>query len=70
MDELAEDGMTMLCVTHEMSFARDVADRIVFMDGGVIVEASSSGKLLQPSGVRAGENISRPDPSLARGFHA
>ena len=35
---LAEEKMTMVIVTHEMSFARDVADRIVFMDGGVIVE--------------------------------
>ncbi|GAA0920672.1 amino acid ABC transporter ATP-binding protein [Nonomuraea longicatena] len=38
MRKLAEEGMTMLVVTHEMGFARDVADRVVFMDGGVIVE--------------------------------
>jgi polar amino acid transport system ATP-binding protein len=38
MRRLAEDGMTMMVVTHEMAFARDVADRIVFMDGGVVVE--------------------------------
>ena len=38
MKELAKAGMTMLVVTHEMGFARDVADRVVFMDGGVIVE--------------------------------
>jgi polar amino acid transport system ATP-binding protein len=38
MRQLARDGMTMVVVTHEMSFARDVADRAVFMDGGVIVE--------------------------------
>ncbi len=38
MQQLARDGMTMVVVTHEMSFARDVADRVVFMDGGVIVE--------------------------------
>ncbi len=36
--ELAKEKMTMVIVTHEMSFARDVADRIIFMDGGVIVE--------------------------------
>ena len=35
---LAEDGMTMLCVTHEMGFARQVADRVIFMDRGEIVE--------------------------------
>jgi polar amino acid transport system ATP-binding protein len=38
MKELAEAGMTMMVVTHEMGFARDVATRVVFMDGGVIVE--------------------------------
>ena len=38
MRELARGGMTMVVVTHEMSFARDVADRVVFMDGGVIEE--------------------------------
>ncbi len=38
MVSLAEDGMTMLCVTHEMGFARSVADRIIFMDYGEIVE--------------------------------
>ena len=38
MRKLALDGMTMLVVTHEMAFAREVADRVVFMDAGVIVE--------------------------------
>ncbi len=38
MVELARDGMTMVCVTHEMGFAKAVADRIVFMDGGEIIE--------------------------------
>ena len=38
MISLAEDGMTMLCVTHEMGFARSVADRVIFMDRGEIVE--------------------------------
>jgi polar amino acid transport system ATP-binding protein len=41
MKELAEAGMTMMVVTHEMGFARDVATRVVFMDGGVIVEEGS-----------------------------
>jgi general L-amino acid transport system ATP-binding protein len=41
MVRLAEDGMTMLCVTHEMGFARQVADRVVFMDEGRIVESAS-----------------------------
>ena len=41
MKQLAEDGMTMVVVTHEMGFAREVADRAVFMDGGVIVEEGS-----------------------------
>jgi polar amino acid transport system ATP-binding protein len=38
MRNLAKEGMTMLVVTHEMGFAREVADRVVFMDGGVVVE--------------------------------
>ena len=38
MRELADAGMTMIVVTHEMGFARDVADKVVFMDGGVVVE--------------------------------
>jgi ABC-type polar amino acid transport system ATPase subunit len=38
MIELAQEGMTMVCVTHEMGFARKVADRVLFMDAGIIVE--------------------------------
>ena len=38
MKELAADGMTMVVVTHEIGFAREVASRVVFMDGGYIVE--------------------------------
>jgi ABC-type polar amino acid transport system ATPase subunit len=38
MRNLAEEGMTMVVVTHEMGFAREVADRVIFMDQGVIVE--------------------------------
>ena len=46
MRGLARDGMTMMVVTHEMSFARDVADRVVFMDGGVVVEEGTPEELL------------------------
>lgn len=42
MQELADDGMTMVVVTHEMGFAREVSNRVVFMDGGNIIEESSS----------------------------
>lgn len=38
MKNLAAEGMTMVIVTHEMGFAREVADRVVFMDGGYLVE--------------------------------
>ena len=44
--ELAEGKMTMVIVTHEMSFARDVADRIIFMDGGVIIEEGNAYDLI------------------------
>ncbi len=47
MKELAEGGMTMVCVTHEMGFAREVADRIIFMDGGYIVEEGSPEEVLK-----------------------
>jgi polar amino acid transport system ATP-binding protein len=47
MRSLAEDGMTMMVVTHEMHFARRVADRVVFMDGGVVVEEGPPGELLE-----------------------
>ena len=41
MIELAEEGMTMICVTHEMGFAKKVADKMVFMDHGEIVEVGT-----------------------------
>ena len=41
MVELAEEGMTMICVTHEMGFAKQVADRVIFMDGGEIIEENN-----------------------------
>lgn len=44
MIDLASDGMTMICVTHEMSFAKTVADRIIFMDEGIIVEQNTPDK--------------------------
>ena len=40
MIDLANDGMTMICVTHEMGFARSVADKVIFMDQGEIIEAA------------------------------
>jgi polar amino acid transport system ATP-binding protein len=46
MRELAEDGMTMMVVTHEMAFARDVADRVIFMDDGVIVEEGPAAEVI------------------------
>jgi polar amino acid transport system ATP-binding protein len=54
MRGLARDGMTMMVVTHEMSFARDVADRVVFMDGGVVVEEGKPEEvLMSPKSERA-----------------
>jgi len=46
MRSLADEGMTMVVVTHEMGFAREVADRVVFMDGGVIVESGAAREVL------------------------
>jgi general L-amino acid transport system ATP-binding protein len=50
MVSLAEEGMTMLCVTHEMGFARQVADRVVFMDTGEIVEVSEPAAFFNAAG--------------------
>ena len=47
MKELAQEGMTMVVVTHEMGFAREVADRVLFMDGGVIVEEGSPAEIFE-----------------------
>jgi polar amino acid transport system ATP-binding protein len=46
MQQLARDGMTMVVVTHEMGFAREVADSVVFMDGGVVVECGPPAEVL------------------------
>jgi glutamate/aspartate transport system ATP-binding protein len=60
MTELARDGMTMLCVTHEMGFAKRVANRIVFMDGGAIVEDDTKERFFdRPRSARAREFLSR-----------
>ena len=47
MRELAEEGMTMIVVTHEMGFARDVADRVVFMDAGKVIEEGPPAEVLE-----------------------
>ena len=60
MQDLASAGMTMLIVTHEMSFARDVASRVLFMDGGVIVEDAPPQQLFsRPSQPRTQEFLKR-----------
>ncbi|MCD7756025.1 MAG: amino acid ABC transporter ATP-binding protein [Firmicutes bacterium] len=60
MRELAEDGMTMVVVTHEMGFAREVASRVLFMDGGKIVEQGSSQQIFDaPQHPRLKEFLSK-----------
>ncbi|WP_051941270.1 amino acid ABC transporter ATP-binding protein [Phaeacidiphilus oryzae] len=60
MRGLADEGMTMLVVTHEMGFAREVADRVVFMDGGVVVEEGSPEEVLgSPRHPRTREFLAR-----------
>ena len=46
MKELATEGMTMVVVTHEIGFAREVSDRVIFMEGGYIVEEGSPEELI------------------------
>ena len=58
--ELAGQGMTMLCVTHEMGFARQVADRVIFMDEGQIVEQNSAAEFFaQPKNERTRDFLSK-----------
>lgn len=60
MKSLAQDGMTMVIVTHEMGFARDVSDRVIFMDGGYIVEQGDPEALFsQPKEARTQEFLSK-----------
>ena len=60
MSDLAKEGMTMIVVTHEMGFARDVADRVVFMDGGYIVEEGAPEKIFtSPENERTKAFLSR-----------
>lgn len=60
MRQLAKDGMTMIVVTHEMSFAREVADRVVFMDGGVVVEQGPPSEVISnPKHARTKSFLSR-----------
>ncbi|MFC4276875.1 amino acid ABC transporter ATP-binding protein [Achromobacter aloeverae] len=60
MRQLAQEGMTMVIVTHEMGFARDVANRVVFMEGGYIVEEGPPDQVFSsPSNARTREFLSR-----------
>ncbi len=60
MKKLAEEGMTMVVVTHEMAFAKEVSDRVVFMDDGVILEQGSPEKIFgNPENARTREFLAR-----------
>ena len=60
MRDLASQGLTMIVVTHEIGFAREAADRVIFMDGGVIVEQGPPGEVLTaPSHPRTRSFLSR-----------
>ena len=60
MKELAESGLTMLIVTHEMAFAKEVADRVVFMDKGVIAEEGNPEQIFNnPTEERTKEFLKR-----------
>ena len=69
MRELAAEGMTMMVVTHEMSFAREVAHRVVFMDGGVVVEQGPPAQVIgAPQHERTRSFLARVlDPAAAPG---
>ncbi len=67
MKELADAGLTMLVVTHEMGFAKEVSDRVVFMDQGVIVEDGSPEQIFNnPTQERTREFLKRTLPEFAK----
>ena len=60
MQQLARDGMTMIVVTHEMGFAREVADTVTFMDDGLVVESGPPDEVLgNPQHERTREFLSK-----------
>ena len=60
MKQLANEGLTMVIVTHEMAFARDVADQVIFMDSGVIVEQGDAKQVIEnPQEERTRQFLSR-----------
>ena len=64
MRALADEGMTMIVVTHEMGFAREVADRVLFLDGGVLVEQGPPEEVLsRPQHPRTQDFLRRILPS-------
>jgi polar amino acid transport system ATP-binding protein len=67
MRQLAQEGMTMMVVTHEMSFAREVADRVAFMDDGIILEEGPPERVVgAPSHERTRSFLARLlDPAAA-----
>ena len=62
MVEPRREGMTMICVTHEMGFARAVADRVIFMDRGEIVEQTAARGVLRHIRSTSAPSLPRPDP--------
>jgi ABC-type polar amino acid transport system ATPase subunit len=67
MRDLARDGMTMVCVTHEMGFARDVADRVLFMDAGRVLERAVSRRVLRAAGASAAATVPLGHPDAVPG---
>ncbi len=61
--KLAAEGMTMIIVSHEMAFVREVADKVVFMDAGQIVEAGTPAELVRHAEDRPGARLLLEDPA-------
>ena len=66
MRELANSGMTMLIVSHEMGFAREVADRMLMFDEGRIIEQASPEDFFQQPSAGSHQGVPVPDPELIR----
>ena len=62
MKDLARDGMTMIVVTHEIGFAREVGDKLIFMDDGVVVEAGNPARDHRQPAARADQGVPQQGP--------
>ena len=68
MKSLVQEGMTMVVVTHEMAFAKEIADRVIFMDQGMICEEGTPTEIFETPKQDRTTTVSQADQTLKRGW--